>query len=378
MKKKIVMILLLLSTMLGAIGLPALGNEYYNTDEIGKTPVLKTPNEHDMNGIEWAFDEVENKWCTDFPAVPVNDALVWTTEIADAYEAYLTFTHEYDFESYTGYEAKGYVELSADDGDTWFVLGVYTGDSGGPVEEYFDISYWAGSELLIRFRAVGDGYYGCEYDGGHWCVWDLLISGKEDTSAPNTEILLRGELNEADWYTTPVQVEIIATDVGAGMGWIHYILDGQEMVIEGNVAQFTISANGEHNIEYWGIDKIGNEETPHNTVAPFRIDQGSPPDVQITAPEPGLYLFGNKLLSLSKVFIIGAFTIEADAQDAESGVYKVAFYMNDNLITEDTEAPYSSYCAQKIKGGCSLKVVAMDFSMNTAEDILDVIYYKFL
>jgi len=100
--------------------------------------------------------------------------------------------------------------------------------------------------------------------------------------------------------------------------------------------------------------------------------------VAITAPEPGLYLFGNKLLSSSKVFIIGAFTIEATATDAESGVYKVAFYLDGDLIGESTSAPYSAYCAVKHMGAGEIKVVAEDFSMNTAEDTLDVTYYKFL
>jgi hypothetical protein len=272
----------------------------------------------------------------------------------------------------------GYLELSADGGETWHTLGVYDGDSGGPVEETFDLTYWAGSDILIRFRAVGDGDYGCGLFGGYWCVWDLLISGKEDTAAPNTEINLQGQQAESGWFKTSVKATITATDVGAGMGWIHYILDGQETVVEGDVATFTISANGEHNIEFWGVDKTGNEETPHNTVATFRIDSGSPPSVQITAPEPGLYLFGNKLLSLSKVFIIGAFNIEATAEDAESGVYKVAFYLDGDLIGESTEAPYGIYCAQKHMGAGTLKAVATDFSMNTAEDTLDVTYYKFL
>ena len=330
-------------------------------------------------GQYWEF--VDPEWCTTFPAVPVDDALVWDTEIADAYEAYLTFTHEYDFESYTGYEAKGYVELSADGGETWHVLGVYEG-TDGPVQESFKLTYWAGNDILVRFRAVGlleEGYtYDCGIDGGHWCVWDLLISGKEDTSAPNTEIQLQGQQAESGWFKTSVKATITATDVGAGMGWIHYILDGQETVVEGDVATFTISAQGEHNIEFWGVDKTGNEETPHNTVATFRIDQGSPPDVQITAPEPGLYLFGNKLLSLSKVFIIGAFTVEATAEDDESGVYKVTFELDGDVIAEDTEAPYSAYCALKHMGAGTLKVTAWDFSMNTAEDTLDVTYYKFL
>jgi hypothetical protein len=331
---------------------------------------------------------IQNKWCTDydnayFPALTINDALVWETEIADAYEAYFTFTHEYDFKQYAlgdlEYEAFGLVEISADGGDSWMVLGEYHGDSGGPVEETFNLNYYVGNDILIRFRAIGEGdnYWGCTEDGGKWCVYDLLVSGKKDTQAPNTEITMQGQLVDG-WYSTPVQVTITATDVGAGMGDIHYILDGKETVVPGTQAKFTVSANGVHNIEFWGVDKTGNEETPHNIVPTFRIDSGSPPSVQITAPEPGLYLFGNKLLSLSKVFIIGAFTIEATASDAESGVYRVAFYLDGDLIAEDTEAPYSAYCAQKHMGAGTLKAVAEDLSFNSAEDTLDVTYYKFL
>jgi hypothetical protein len=331
----------------------------------------------------------DNEWCTDFPDYAVLDGLIWDTEIADAYEAYLTFEHDYSFAN-DAHGTVGRVELSADGGETWYILADVTGVSGGYETVTKDISFWAGSEILIRF--IVDGHHaflaGLEqwsttsppYYGptsGHWCVKDIYITGKKDNTPPVTTIQMSGTQPEnAGWYSTPVKVKITATD-DAGMGEIHYILDGQETVVPGYVAEFTVSGNGEHNLEFWGVDATGNVET-HHTVPTFRIDAGSPPEVEITAPEPGLYLFGNKLLSSSKVFIIGAFTIEATATDAESGVYKVAFYLDGDLIGEDTEAPYSTYCAVKHMGAGEITVTAEDFSMNTAEDTLDVTYYKFL
>jgi hypothetical protein len=269
----------------------------------------------------------------------------------------------------------GYIEISPDGGETWYILDKIYKEAGSG-EDMYDISAWAGNEILIRFR-VDARWEQSNYAPMEWCIHELSIVGKEDNEPPVTTIQMSGtQPDNAGWYSTPVKVKITATD-DAGMGEIHYILDGQETVVPGYVAEFTVSGNGEHNLEFWGVDATGNEET-HHTVPTFRIDAGSPPSVAITAPEPGLYLFGNKLLSSSKVFIIGAFTIEATATDAESGVYKVAFYLDGDLIGESTSAPYSAYCAVKHMGAGTIKVVAEDFSMNSAEDTLDVTYYKFL
>lgn len=191
-----------------------------------------------------------------------------------------------------------------------------------------------------------------------------------------TTITMTGTMTDAGWYSTPVSVKLTATDDN-GVKEVHYILDGKETVVAGSSASFTVSGNGAHNIEYWSVDLTGNVET-HKTVPTFRIDSGAPPSVSITAPTPGLYLFGNRLLSLSKVFIIGAFTVEATASDAESGVYRVQFLLDGDVISEDTTAPFSAYVAAKHMGSGVLKVVAEDFSGNTAEDTLDITYYKFL
>jgi hypothetical protein len=302
------------------------------------------------------------EWCGTFPTV-VDNALVWATEIADAYEAFFTWETDYNFVS-----GSGLVQVSGDGGFNWFTIAEYTGSSGGYISGSYTLTPFVGEDILIRFLAQGEGT---------WCVKNLLVTGKKDTDAPITTITMTGTMTDAGWYSTPVSVKITAVDEGAGMGAIHYILDGTKKVVEGSTASFTVSGNGAHNLEFWGVDKVGNEEV-HKTVPTFRIDAGSPPTVAITEPGPGLYLFGNKLLSLSKVFIIGAFTVEATASDAESGVYRVQFLLDGDVIAEDTVLPYSAYCAVKHMGAGTLKVIAEDFSGNTAEDTLDITYYKFL
>jgi hypothetical protein len=271
--------------------------------------------------------------------------------------------------------ATGYLEISIDGGETWHILDTFTGTSGGDVVDQYDITPYVGNDILVRFRVEGNDD---STDDRFWCINDAIIAGKVDETAPTSSATMSGTMKESGWYTTGVKVTITAADIGAGMGEIHYILDGSETTVSGTKAEFTVSGNGEHNIEFWAVDKMGNEEMPHHTIPTFRIDSGSPPSVAITAPEPGLYLFGNKLLSASKVIIIGAFTVEATASDAESGIYRVQFFLDGDLISEDTELPFSAYVAEKHMGAGTIKVVAEDFAQNTAEDTLDITYYKFL
>jgi hypothetical protein len=334
------------------------------------------------HSIDIAGDHV---WCTDFPAAEVRDALVWTTEIKDCYEAYLSFETAFDFGTY----AFGLVEISELGTDQWYTLDKFEGTEGpgvfpdfvmAPIPDVgdpyvpYNLNYWVGKDIQIRFLA--NGGHGGYVSAGQWCVKNIEITGKQDHTPPMTTLTMSGTMADAGWYSSAVQCEITAVD-NVAMGEIHYILDGVHKVVPGDRASFTVTANGAHNLEYWGVDKLGNEEA-HHIVPTFRIDSGSPPTVAITAPTPGLYLFGNQILSASKVFIIGAFNIEATASDAESGVYRVQFYLDGDILAEDTEVPYNAYCAVKHMGAGTIKAVAEDFSGNTAEDTLDITYYKFL
>jgi hypothetical protein len=332
------------------------------------------------------WDTTSAPYCITIPFLPVDNSLVWATEIEDAYEAWLTFDVTYDLADTScipdiyGFQAD--VEISSDGGSTWYTLCEITGSATN--EQYtYDITTHAGKPLLLKITIFFNGPVASILDAlscgttNFFCLNDAWITGKSDDTAPTSTATMSGTMKESGWYTTSVQITVTASDEGAGRGEIHYIVDGVESVVSGDTATFTVSGNGEHNVEYWAVDAMGNEEA-HHIIPAFRIDSGAPPSVAITAPEPGLYLFGNKLLSASKVIIIGAFTVEATASDAESGIYRVQFYLDGDLISEDTTVPFSAYIAEKHMGAGTIKVVAEDFAQNTAEDTLDVTYYKFL
>jgi hypothetical protein len=325
-------------------------------------------------------DYVEPTWCLHIENATLpppykypgnlNNALIWSTEVINAHEAYLTFTHRYQF--YPGDYGK--LEISDDGGVTWGVYRIFTGDCGGWDTHTFDITPFAGKRILIRFRMVS-GAHGV-VDGG-WCVTNMHISGKKDHSEPVTTATITGNLKDSGWYNTAVTITVTATDSGSGVKEIHYKLDGVETVVPGDTVTVEVSTNGDHTFEYWAVDNVGNVETTHGMLS-FKIDRGVAPTVSITEPTPGLYLFGKKLLSASKIIIIGGFTVEATASDADSGVYAVEFFLDGESIGSDIQGPdYSAYCGIKNTGAATIKAVAEDFAQNTAEDTLDIVYYKF-
>jgi hypothetical protein len=306
-----------------------------------------------------------------YPAEPIDEAIVWSTEIEDAYEAYLSANWAYDI----GPGALLDFEISADGGDNWFVIAHEEGSKtyqGAVPSTPFDLTPWAGNSLLVRVHLENAGVSGTYYSG-YVCVDHIAIQGKQDMLPPTASVSLSGNSVGPGMYAGPVTVTITAVDDMA-MGEIHYTLDGVETVVSGSKASFKVSDDGDHTVTFYPVDATGNVGSTGSVS--FSIDN-SPPTVSITAPEPGLYLLGNKLLGMSKVFIIGAFTAEATADDAQ-GVAVVQFLLNGEVVGEDTTAPYDAYIAVKNMGAGTLKVIAEDGVGNTAEDSMDITYYKFL
>lgn len=296
----------------------------------------------------------------------VNNPLVWDTSVPQAFYAELHFEHDYDLELNEDF---CYLEFSTDGGSSWTAPIRYSGVGGGLVT--IDMTAFIGENVLIRWRIDSDEATPSNY----YSVKDMCITGMIDTVAPVTSGTLSGTMIHG-WYSSPVTFAATATDDVSGVAAIYYSIDGGSTLTYS--APITISTNGEHYIEYWAVDNVGNEEV-HHTTPTFKIDTGSAPSVAITAPGDGLYLFGNKLLSLSgKTIIIGGFTVEATASDSDSGVYRVTFALDGTTFGESTTAPYSAYCGEKHTGAGTISVTAEDFTGNTASASLSVTYFKFL
>jgi hypothetical protein len=296
----------------------------------------------------------------------VDCALVWETSVPQALEAYLTFDFDYALEPGGDF---CYLEFSTNGGSTWVSPKAYSGGAVGT--EDYDISQWAGDDLLIRWRVITNE----TGRSSHFSIGSLSIYGQVDTTPPVSSATLSGTVVYG-WYSSAVTISITASDDIAGVANIYYKIDGgSQLTYTGPI---TINQNGEHYVEYWAVDKVGNEETPHHFTPTFKIDTGAGPTVSIDAPTPGLYLFGNKLLDMSKTIIIGGFTVQASASDADSGVYMVTFQLDGTTFGEAATAPYTAYCGVKHTGAGTITAIAEDFTGQTAQDTLDVTYFKFL
>jgi hypothetical protein len=301
----------------------------------------------------------------------VECSLVWKASVPQATYAELEFFNAYDLKVTADQQDYCYLEFSTDGGNTWVAPLVFSGADAGSGQKV-DMTTFAGEDILIRWRVNTDDADLSVF----YSVKDMCVYGFVDTVAPVSVGTLSGTVAYG-WYSSPVTFTCTASDDLSGVDEIYYKIDGGSTLTYS--APITISANGEHYIEYWAVDNVGNEELPHHTTATFKIDTGSAPSVAITAPTEGLYLFGNKLLSLSgKIIIIGGFTVEATASDADSGIYSVAFDLDGTTFGEDTTSPYSAYCGAKHTGAGTVTATAKDLTDQTASASISVTYFKFL
>jgi len=99
--------------------------------------------------------------------------------------------------------------------------------------------------------------------------------------------------------------------------------------------------------DHWSGDLTGdtNPDTiimddSKEVTAHFINDEDTePPSVRITQPINALYIFNRPIVPFSIPIIIKGVTIEVDADDNESGIERVEFYIDGELQNNDTTAP---------------------------------------
>lgn len=137
--------------------------------------------------------------------------------------------------------------------------------------QYVSRTLFAGTHSIV-WQYSKDG----SISSGEDCGWvDMLGShaAEPDTSPPTTSASLSGLSSSSGWYRSEVTVTLSATDGGgSGVRFTNYSIDGGSW--RAYVEPVRISAEGQHEIEYYSVDNYGNTETTKSEE--FRIDTINP------------------------------------------------------------------------------------------------------
>jgi hypothetical protein len=228
------------------------------------------------------------------------------------------------------------------------------------------------------FTVSGNGihtveYYSVDNAGNEEEHHSVVIKIETTTTPPTTTHSLSGTMGENGWYVSNVVVTLTATDDVSGVDYTKYRIDSGSW--QTYSAPFTVSTNGEHTVDYYSVDNVGNEESQKSVS--FKIDK-TPPTATITRPKEGYLYFLDIEIGPTpngNTIIVGRITIKADASDETSGIDKVEFYINDELKYTDEGAPYEWEWHPGISFNPTIKVVAYDEAGNSNSDSMVVYAY---
>jgi outer membrane protein assembly factor BamB len=189
----------------------------------------------------------------------------------------------------------------------------------GVANTFYTINGGSTQTYSGTFTLTSDGNYTIEY-------WSVDVAGnmethktriaRIDSTAPLTSAFVSGLAGTNGWYRTAVQVSLSATDNLSGVQSTSYRVDGGAIQSYAGVP-FGISAAGQHTVQYWSVDNLGNTEAVHSlavnidTVAPV-VTAAANPSTAPKKPTPVTV------------------TISGSATDALSGISSADF----NVIDE--------------------------------------------
>lgn len=219
--------------------------------------------------------------------------------------------------------------------NNWFRTAVqvslngFDGEGSGTANTYYSVDGGATQTYAGAFSIDNEGIHQLTV----WSVDNLgntetqrSLSIKIDGTSGTVQSSLSGVLGNLNYYTTPVQVTLTASDNVSGVASSNYRIDG------GNTNQysgpFTVSTDGMHTVDYWTIDKAGNISTT-STVS-FKIDRTAPV-TQVSFSENNLGTDG---------WYRGTVQVSMSATDSQSGV-QVTQYKIDNGTLKTYTAPFN-------------------------------------
>ena len=179
----------------------------------------------------------------------------------------------------------------------------------------------------------------------HDSTENLLLSSPmvSNTVSPDVTVILNGTIGENGWYVSCVVINITTDD---NVSTVYYSIDnGSWQTFDG--VPIVVCDDGLHIFCWYYVDNEGNESDVECIY--FKIDQ-TPSTIEILWEQ----------IDLDIVFT-------AECNDATSGVDRVEFYVENELLYIDLEEPFTWIPAQP--DIYPLKVIAYDNAGNNIDEI---------
>jgi PKD repeat protein len=163
-----------------------------------------------------------------------------------------------------------------------------------------------------------------------------------DDVPPTTTCRLSGLPGKNGWFIgNSVIVHFIAVDTFSGANYTMYDLDGTGYVFyDGAITVHSTGNQGKHTLKYYSVDNVGNVEKERSST--FYIDSEAP-GLSIDKPQDGkVYLLNMGFPGHGgTTTIVGPLRAVVQATDSGSGIDRVEFYVNGDLVRIDTIPPYT-------------------------------------
>ncbi|MDD5174143.1 MAG: Ig-like domain-containing protein [Candidatus Omnitrophica bacterium] len=184
-----------------------------------------------------------------------------------------------------------------------------------------------------------------------WADPSSIISVKVeiDSNAPKTQAVY-----DNLWHNADFTIDLIVSDSESGIDDTYYrINDG--LVQSVKIAGYpVISTEGAGNmLEYWSIDKIGNEELPHNILTEIKLDKTAP-SIKITNPND------------ETCYSSGPITITGTVSDILSGIKGAEIKVGDTPynISIQVDGSFTVSDIDIVGGPNSITAIAQDEAGN--------------
>ncbi|WP_281421360.1 rhamnogalacturonan lyase family protein [Cohnella xylanilytica] len=169
----------------------------------------------------------------------------------------------------------------------------------------------------------------------------IVVAGgpsSTDGEAPVTTASVEGESRNG-WYRSAVQVKLEAADDGSGVEETFFRIDGGEAQTG---TRATIDAEGRHTVEYWSVDRAGNEEEAKTLSVAIDL---TPPTVEIQGQSE--YTIDQRAAISYAATDAGSGVaephgslLESEAYDLEPGLHRVTASVSD-LAGNTTSVPFA-------------------------------------